>query len=262
MPRSQRFRLFATLLLALGLIGCGTLRTTDTSRSATEMLLVSQSADQAISLIDFSPLAERTVFLDASGIDKDMLDRGYVMSLVRQQLVAAGALLQDDKTRAEYVVDLRIGALGTDRHSMLVGTPAVQLPSVVPGLPTNVPEIAIVKKNDQRGVAKIAVFAYNRISGRALWQSGTAESVSREHDTWLLGAGPFSSGDIRQQVEYAGQPIPSIPDAIKGGKPAMPMLPGEQVFLNSQAPPSQQVIPAGVMGVTGAPVLADKPVIR
>lgn len=262
MPRPLPSRLFAVVILALGLVGCGTMRMTDSSRSATEMLLVTQLADQAVNLIDFTPLTEKTVYLDASGIDKDLLDKGYVMSLVKQHLLAAGALLQDDKSRAEYVVDLRIGTLGTDRHSLLVGTPAVQLPSVVPGLPTNVPEIAVVKKNDQRGVAKLAIFAYNRISGRALWQSGTAESVSREHDTWVLGTGPFSHGTIHQEVELAGQPLPTLPNVIAGGKPATPVLPGEQIFLNYQAPPPPPVIPAGAMGLTGAPILADKPVVR
>jgi hypothetical protein len=262
MPRPLISRLIAGLFLSGCLVGCGTLRTTDTTRSATEMLLVSQSADQAVAQMDFSPLAERTAFLDASGIDKDMLDKGYVTSLIREHMLASGALLQDDKTKAEFVVDLRIGALGTDRHSMLVGTPAVQLPSVVPGLPTNLPEIAIVKKNDQRGVAKIAVFAYNRITGRALWQSGTAEAVSREHDTWVLGTGPFSHGTIRDQVELGGEPIPALPNLINGGKQAPPVLPGEQLFLNSQAPPPPLPIPAGMMGVIGAPAISDKPIIR
>jgi hypothetical protein len=262
MEPSRLARLGAAIVLALALVGCGTLRTTDTTRSATEMLLVSQSADQAVALMDFSPLHNKTVFLDGGGIDKDLIDKGYVMSLIRERMLASGALMQDDKTRAEYVVDLRIGALGTDRHSMLVGTPAVQLPSVLPGLPTNLPEIALMKKNDQRGVAKIAVFAYNRITGRALWQSGTAESVSREHDTWVMGAGPFSHGTIRQQVELAGQPLPSLPEVLRNGQPPPQTLPGEQVFLNSQAPPPSAVIPAGVMGLTGAPVLANKPVIR
>ena len=87
------------------------------------MLLVSQAADNAVAQIDFTPMAGKTVFLDGSGIDKDMIDKGYLISLVKQQLVAAGALLQEDKLRAEYIVDLRVGGLGTDRHSVLVGTP-------------------------------------------------------------------------------------------------------------------------------------------
>jgi hypothetical protein len=213
--------------------------------------------------IDFTPLTGKTVFLEASGIDKDLLDKGYVTSLIRQQMIAAGALLQDDKTRAEYVVDLRIGGLGTDRHSMLVGTPAIQLPSVVPGLPTNLPEIAFMKKNDQRGVAKVAVFAYNRITGRALWQSGTAEATSRAKDTWLMGAGPFSHGTIRDKMELAGAPLPTIPNPLAAPRQASgTALPGEQYYPVSQSGAPPPPIPAGMLGVTGAAVLSDKPVVR
>ena len=47
-----------------------------------------------------------------------------------------------------------VGVLGTFLHrSVMIGTPAVTLPSVVPGIPTSIPEIALVKKSDQRGVA-------------------------------------------------------------------------------------------------------------
>src|SRR5262249_55580397 len=185
------------VLLAVLLIGCGTTRMTDSPRAATEMLLVTQAADNAVSQIDFSPLAEKTVYLDASGVpEKDVPDRGYLVSLVRQQLVAAGVLLQDERGKAEYVVDLRVGGLGTDRHSLLIGTPEVSLPSTIPGLPTHLPEIAFAKNNDQRGVAKLAVFAYSRITGRAVWQSGIAEAMSYEKDTWVFGAGPFSRGTI------------------------------------------------------------------
>src|SRR5580698_1286574 len=105
MLEAKPSRLIAGLFLAASLVGCGTLRLTDTTRSATEMLLVTQSADQAVAQMDFTPLAGKTAFLDGSGIDKDLLDKGYVMSLVRERMLASGALLQDEKTRAEYVVD-------------------------------------------------------------------------------------------------------------------------------------------------------------
>jgi hypothetical protein len=230
------------------------------------MLLVSQAADNAVAQIDFSPLSGKTVFLDATGIEKEVIDKGYLVSLVRQQLVGGGALLQDEKSRAEYVVDLRVGGLGTDRHSVLVGTPAVQLPSVVPGIPTNLPEIALMKKSDQRGVAKVAVFAYNRITGRAVWQSGTAEATSQVKDTWVFGTGPFSRGSIRKRTELAGEPLPTIPIPIPfhaGQKPAVPTGPtAEQFFPNYQAPVPPPPIPASLLGVTGAAALGDRPVVR
>jgi hypothetical protein len=264
MPMRLRTRLAAAgALLALA-AGCGTTRMTDTTRAATEMLLVSQAADNAVAQIDFTPLANRTVFLDASSIsEQHVIDKGYLVSLVKQQLAAAGALVQEEKPRAEFVVELRSGGLGTDRHSMLLGTPAVQLPSVVPGLPTNVPEIALMKKNDQRGVAKIAVFAYCRTTGRALWQSGTVQATSEVKDTWVFGAGPFSRGSIRKRTELAGQPLPEIPTDIFGGTTPIQRDPlGEQFFPNYAAPAPPPVVPAGLLGVTGAASVGDKPIAR
>jgi hypothetical protein len=264
MDPAQITRRLAGMLFLFPLAGCGTTRMTDSPRAATEMLLVSQAADNAVAQIDFTPLAGKTVFLDASGIDKDIIDKGYLVSLVKQQLVAAGAMLHEDKLRAEYVVDLRVGGLGTDRHSVLVGTPAVQLPSVLPGLPTNVPEIALMKKSDQRAVAKIAVFAYNRISGRALWQSGTAEARTHVKDTWVFGTGPFSRGTIRKHTELAGEPLPTIPTPFHfGEKPAPVSGPTtEQFYPNYLAPAPPPVIPAGMLGVTGAAAVADRPIVR
>jgi hypothetical protein len=263
MTRPSTVRTVSGLLLALFLAGCGTTRMTDSQRAATEMLLVSQAADNAVAQIDFSPLNGKTVYLDASGIEKEVLDRGYLISLVKQQLVAAGALMYDDKTRAEYIVDLRAGGLGTDRHSVLVGTPAVQLPSVLPGIPTNIPEIALMKKSDQRGVAKVGVFAYNRITGRALWQSGTAEATTNVKDTWFLGTGPFSTGTIRKHTELAGEPLPTIPTPFLHHKPETTTGPTtEQFYPNYMAPGPPPVIPAGLMGVTGAAAVGNRPLVR
>lgn len=246
------------------LVGCGTTRMTDSPRAATEMLLVSQAADNAVAQIDFSPLSGKTVFVDSTGVDKDIIDKGYLVSLIKQQLVGAGAMYQEEKLRAEYILDIRAGGLGTDRHSVLVGTPAVQLPSVVPGLPTNIPEIALMKKSDQRGVAKIAVFAYNRISGRALWQSGAVEATSTLKDTWIFGTGPFTRGTIREGTELAGEKLPSIPVPFAPAKHET-ITEGpttEQFYPNYLTPAPPQPIPGGLMGLTGAAALATKPVVR
>lgn len=256
------------LLLALLLAGCGTTKMTDSPRAATEMLLVSQAVDMAVGKIDFSPLSGQPVFLDTAALEKDVVDKGYLISLVRQQLLAHGALLQEERTRALYVVELRAGAIGTDRHSVMVGTPAVSLPSVVPGIPTSIPEIALVKKSDQRGVAKVGVFAYNRITGRAVWQSGSVESSSQIKDTWVFGAGPFTRGTIRQKAEIAGEPIPDLANPAelfgKGEKQPPPVEPAakEQFFPNSEAPPPGLPVPAAAVGVTGGAVFANHQLVR
>ncbi len=245
----------------------------DSPRAATEMLLVSQAVDYAVAKVDFTPLSGQPVFLDTNPLEKDVVDKGYVISLVRQQLLAHGALLQEDRGRAVYVVELRVGAIGTDRHSVMLGTPAVSLPSVVPGLPTSIPEIALVKKSDQRGIAKIGVFAYNRITGRAVWQSGTLEASSQIKDTWVFGAGPFTRGTIRPHTEIAGEPIPSLelPTELFGQKgekvektpaPTTGTTGKEQYFPHHAAPAPPLPVPAALMGVTGGAILADTPLLR
>jgi hypothetical protein len=196
-------------LLLLGLVpalGCGTTRVTDTQRTATEQLLVSTSVDQAVSQLDFRVLAGKAVYFDHQYLD-NAVDRGYLISSIRQHLLANGCLLQEDRTKASYVVEARAGAVGTDRHALLFGVPQMTVPTLVPGQPSQIPELPFAKKTDQKGVAKIAVFAYNRVTGRPVWQSGVVEAASSAKDAWVLGAGPFQYGTIRERTEFAGQPL-------------------------------------------------------
>jgi hypothetical protein len=256
------------LILASLLTGCGTTKMTDTPRAASEMLLVSQAVDMAVAKLDFTALAGHPVFLDTAAVD-GIVDKGYLISSVRQQILAQGALLQEKRESALYVVELRAGAVGTDRNSVMVGTPAISLPPVVPGLPpvTSIPEIALAKKSDQRGVAKIGVFAYNRMTGRALWQSGVVESESKLKDTWVFGAGPFRRGTIRKRTEIAGEPIPDLahPAELFGQKAdpdAARSTATEQFFPNDAQPAPSLPVPAAAVGLTGAPILVDRPTLR
>src|SRR5690606_6653157 len=83
----------------------------------------------------------------------------------------------------------------------------VNLPQVtmLAALPPAIPEIPIAKRRNQRGVAKIAVFAYHRETGEPAWQSGIATDESSANDIWVLGAGPFKKGTIYNGTTLAGQ---------------------------------------------------------
>ena len=199
-------------LLVAFFVGCGTTRMTDTQRTATEQLLISNSVDQAVSELDFSVLAGKSVFFDPQYLDGPV-DRGYLVSSLRQQLLACGCNLQEDRSKATYVVEARSGGVGTDRHSLLVGIPQMALPSLLPGQPSQIPEIPFAKKTDQNGYAKIAVFAYNRQTGKPVWQSGVVQAMSTSKDVWVLGTGPFQRGSIRRGTEFAGQQIVSTEGA-------------------------------------------------
>ncbi len=200
----MRLRFWAILMCCAVCVGCGTTKWTDTNRTATEQLLLSDSMDRAVSRIDFRAVAGKKVYLDSTPI-AGITDGPYLTSLIRQHLLASGGILKEKREEADYIVELRAGAVGTDRHDVLFGVPALSLPvAPLAGVPSQIPEIPLMKKTDQRGVAKIALFVYNRNTGRIVWQSGVIPQESKAKAVWFFGAGPFQRGSIYQGTKFAG----------------------------------------------------------
>ncbi len=230
------------------LAGCGTTKWSDSPRTATEQLLVSDAIDRAISEIDFSPLNGRNVYLDTRFIIA-ALDQNYVVSTLRQHMLASGCIIKDKAEDATYVVEVRSGTLGTNRQDLLFGVPATTLPTagLLPVGAASIPEIALVKRTNQQGVCKIAVFAYDRMSGRPVWQSGNRKVASRAKDVWVAGAGPFQRGTIYDGTAFAGEKL-AVP-LVKGKTPAPSSSVGlEKLFIPGEpqfAQPATPVAPNG-----------------
>jgi hypothetical protein len=200
------------LLLTIA-VGCGATK----SSTATEQLLTSDAVDMAISQIDFRPLAGQLVYFDTKYLQNfkgiGFTNAEYITSSLRQHMIGAGCLLQDDKDSAEFIVEARIGALGSDSHDIVYGLPASNALSTaasavsgVPSIPT-IPEISFARKNDQSAAAKLGVFAYHRESKQRVWQSGLSVAKSTAKDLWFLGAGPFQSGTVYDGVQFAGSEL-------------------------------------------------------
>src|SRR5580704_3410002 len=129
-----------------------------------------------------------------------------MISSVRQKMMCDGCLLEEKTDEADFVVEMRIGALGADGHEVIYGVPPNNYltiaASVVPTAPQgaaaipSMPELSVGKKDDQMAAAKIALFAYNRRTREPIWQSGINESRSMVADRWYFGAGPFHKGNI------------------------------------------------------------------
>lgn len=188
------------------LCGCGTMKTTNTKRTATEQLIVTDAVDRAIDEIDFSVLANRSVFLDTSSLPSGE-DSNYLASSIRQQILGCGAFLKEKKDEADYVLEVRAGALGTDEQQIIYGIPELTVPTFVGAATMTIPEISVAKKVGQRATAKVAMFAYNRKTGSPLWQSGSREKDSTIRSLWVLGGGPYRTGDIIDQPELCDQNI-------------------------------------------------------
>jgi hypothetical protein len=229
--------------------GCGTTKWSDSPRTATEQLLISDAVDRAISEIDFSALAERSVYLDTRYIIT-ALDQNYVISTLRQHMLASGCVIKDKADDADYVVEVRTGSLGTNRQDLLLGVPATNLPTagLLPIGSASIPEIAFMKRTNQQGVCKLAVFAYDRMSGRPVWQSGNRKIASRAKDTWVLGTGPFQRGEIYDGTAFAGEKL-QVPLVGKSKKNTTPnsSVAQEKVFPHQIAaqPNTESVDKAG-----------------
>jgi len=266
---SMRTGLSWLLVTSAALLGCGTTRWSDTSRTATEQLLLSDAMDRAVSRLDFRAMAGRRVFLDTQHLE-GITDSHYLTSSIRQQMLASGCIVKTEREEADYVVEARAGTVGTDRNELLYGIPQTNLPvgGALPGVPSQIPEFALAKRTNQRGVAKIAMFAYNRTTGRPVWQSGVVPAESKAKDFWFFGAGPFQRGNIYDGTLFAGSDfdVPLVRPGSDQGKDRISVA-DEAYFVEPEAelarrperPKSEGPKPAQKPEPGGAPLPAGAP---
>jgi hypothetical protein len=211
----RRAMLLAMIVFAVVASGCGTTRWTNSPRTGTELLLISDAIDRSVDRMDFQTLRGQSVFLDTQYL-KGTLDEGYIVSSIRQKLLASGCSLTENRNEAKFIVEARSGGVGTDQTDLTFGIPSVNIPPVlgsVGGVPPSIPEVPLIKKTAQKGVVKLAVFAYERETGRAVWQSGATPVDSTAKATYVFGAGPFQQGTIYERPKFAGSNLP-IPQTL------------------------------------------------
>jgi hypothetical protein len=205
--------LAAAILLAATASGCGTVRTTDTQRSATEQLLLTNAWDTALQKVDFRPLTGVPVYLDTTNLNA-AIDQGWIVSSLRQAMLQNGVLLRAKPEQAQWIVEARVGAYGTNDYSLLVGVPQTTVPATLTGMPQGtIPEIPLAKRNEQQAIAKMALFAYDRSSGQLVWNSGTMLETATAKDVFVAGLGPIQSGSIRSGPEFVGIKLPQTAEA-------------------------------------------------
>jgi len=183
-------------LTGLGLVGCTSASTSNTARTATEQILISNAVDQSLDKMDFRPFSGRTVYFEEKYID--CVDKAYVISSIRHRLMKAGAQLVDKADAAEVVVEARSGGVGTAHADSFMGVPEI----VLPGMMT-IPELRIATRTKQTGVAKIGILAYDAKTKESLGPGGIALSRSQDNNWYVLGVGPYQSGNVRNEVQVA-----------------------------------------------------------
>lgn len=188
----------AAALLPVIVGGCVTNRQTDTPRTATEELLISDAADRAIASVMPAMPRDDKVFLDTTNFDAT--DAKYAIAAIREALLRRHDDLVDKKSDADSVVEVRSGALATNDHELLIGVPSFSVPVPLTGTITT-PKLALYDKATQLGVAKIAAVATNAKTGALV--SASAPQYGYAHSTShivLLFFG-WSSNDLIPQEQ-------------------------------------------------------------
>lgn len=157
------------LTLVAGVAGCHTVKESTPLRTATEQLLLSSAADCAMEKVHFGWLEGRRVFVEEKHFES--YDKGYAVGLIRERLAISGALLVNKMNQADVVVEIRSGVLSMDSTETLVGLPAMNVPVPLTGM-VQTPELSLYKSKRADAIAKVALFAYERRSGRYLQSDG------------------------------------------------------------------------------------------
>jgi len=187
-------------------VGCAQTHTSNTARTGTEQLLISNAVDLSLNKVDFTALHGRKVFLDSGYLDG--VDKQYVIASLRHHLLHNGATLATSADESDVVLEARSGAIGTDTTESYYGIPGIALPGGI----INLPEIKLVTRMNQYGTAKIGLVAYETAT-RAMMDGGGISIARAEHNNWhVFGVGPITTGTLKKELKASTSDNAPVPE--------------------------------------------------
>ena len=207
--RNARVRWVFPAIISIGAGGCTSVKMTGTARTGTEQLLLTGTWDDALHRVDFQPLAGAKVFVDPQYLS-GVADKDYVVSSIRRAMAEQGVLLENNKDKAQVILEPSFGAYGTDMRDTSVGLPGMGLmPSltgatVVSNGTSN--SMNLSQTNREDAVVKAILYAYDVKSGRLVWESGWLLNAQGVRDHFFMGAGPYrmsSRGEVERYPDEA-----------------------------------------------------------
>lgn len=144
-----------------------TQKITNSARTATEQLLITEAVMRSLPKQPDSPLPipkSAIIKLDLTGIsaDKDIV-RGIILRWLGQY----GYTVQDEK--ATYRINIIVEALGTELGTTFFGIPPIQASLI----PISLPELSLYKADNQTGYARFHLDIFELPSGRFIASSSS-----------------------------------------------------------------------------------------
>ncbi len=191
----QKIAAVSAVLLSVAFFsGCTTSRSTAPLRTASEQLLLSAAADRAAAQLSLGIPKGTRIFVDTRYFQG--YDDGYAIAAIRTQMLKNGLMVVDDRLQAEAVVQVSSGALSTDQKSLLIGVPQLTVPYIPVGNSVTVPEIALFKQAEEKGVAKFVATGYDAKTGKLLATTDARYGFSHNTNHTVLLFFSWASGDV------------------------------------------------------------------
>jgi hypothetical protein len=167
------------VFMAAASSGCVSVTTkvTGSTRSGAEELLLTGTADRAVATIDFSPLAGRKGFLETGQVSAT--DSTWIIFSLRRAMARQGLLLVADKKDAQTVVEASVAAYATDEVDTRLSLPSTVSAGLLPIPIASTGTSALIRKNRQDSVVKMALFGYDAKTSQLAWESDTIMEVDR-----------------------------------------------------------------------------------
>lgn len=210
--------------LSAALAGCTEVRRTQPDRTATEQLLISTAADNAVEKLEIGAPEGAAVFLDTQYYKS--YDEGYVLGAVRERLAEQGMRLVGSRQKAEYAVEIRSGALSINQRRDFAGFGGFEAPIPLSEA-VEIPELAVFESLDRTGLAKMALATYSLPDGRLVSETGPVYGLSWLDKNQLFGVGWRDENLLPEDVEErrrkvlegsALEPDPSVWPPERDGK--------------------------------------------
>jgi hypothetical protein len=100
-----------------------------------------------------------------------------------------------DPEKADYMVSVLAGSIGTDEKDVLFGMPEVTSNF----FPIGLPEIALYKAQDQEGFAKLELIASDARGGGVIHRSGPTYGRTYVHNRTVLFIGWYRTDTSRNR---------------------------------------------------------------
>src|SRR5689334_2298323 len=189
--RNARIRWMLPAIISIGAGGCTSVKMTGTARTGTEQLLLTGTWDDALHRVNFQPLAGTKVFVDPQYVNN--ADKEWILSSIRRTMAEQGVLLENNKDKAQVILEPSFGAWGTDQRDTTTGLPGVGLGATMTGpaiTGSSGSSLNFSQTNRQDAVVKTALYAYDAKTGRIVWESGVMLNAQGVRDHFIFGHGP------------------------------------------------------------------------